>query len=212
MSSILTNMSAMSAVANLAATQKSLASVQNEISTGLKVSGAKDNAAYYSIATNMRTTVGDLSAVTDSLNLGASVVGTATSALTTVTSILQSMQQKIVAAQQAGVDKTQVQTDISALQKQLTSTINAASFNGVNLLDNAGSTGTTNSFVSSVTGSGSSFKINTIDLNYSDTPSTTSGASTPGATRQGLGLPLRNPAGRRQHSNSRCVSYRRRYG
>lgn len=179
MSSILTNMSAMTAVQNLAATQKSLADVQNEISTGLKVSSAKDNAAYYSIATNMRTTTGDLSAVTDSLNLGSSVVGTATSALSTVTNILQSMQQKIVAAQQAGVDKSQVQTDIAALQKQLSSTINAASFNGVNLLDNAGGTGTSNSFVSSVTGSGSDFKINTIDLNYSDTALTTSGAATP---------------------------------
>ncbi len=178
MSSILTNMSAMSAVSNLAATQKSLADVQNEISTGLKVSGAKDNAAYYSIATNMRTTIGDLSAVTDSLNLGSSVVGTATSALTTVTGILQSMQQKIVAAKQAGVDKTQVQTDISALQSQLTSTINAASFNGVNLLDNSATTPAAtdkNSFVSSVTGSGSSFAINSIDLKYSDTALTQSG-------------------------------------
>ena len=72
-----------------------------------------------------------------------------------------------------------MQTDIAALQKQLTSTINAASFNGVNLLDNAGGTGTTNSFVSSVTGSGSGFKINTIDLAYTDTALTTSGAGTP---------------------------------
>ena len=178
MSSILTNMSAMTAVQNLAATQQSLADVQNEISTGLKVSSAKDNAAYYSIATNMRTTTGDLSAVTDSLNLGSSVVGTATSALSTVTGILQQMQQKIVAAQQAGVDKTQVQTDIAALQKQLTATINAASFNGVNLLDNSATTPAStdkNSFVSSVTGTGANFTINTIDLKYSDTALTQSG-------------------------------------
>ena len=178
MSSILTNMSAMTAVQNLAATQQSLADVQNEISTGLKVSSAKDNAAYYSIATNMRTTTGDLSAVTDSLNLGSSVVGTATSALSTVTGILQQMQQKIVAAQQAGVDKTQVQTDIAALQKQLTATINAASFNGVNLLDNSATAPAAtdkNSFVSSVTGTGANFTINTIDLKYSDTALTQSG-------------------------------------
>ena len=178
MSSILTNMSAMTAVQNLAATQQSLADVQNEISTGLKVSSAKDNAPYYSIATNKRTTTGDLSAVTDSLNLGSSVVGTATSALSTVTGILQQMQQKIVAAQQAGVDKTQVQTDIAALQKQLTATINAASFNGVNLLDNSATAPAAtdkNSFVSSVTGTGANFTINTIDLKYSDTALTQSG-------------------------------------
>ena len=83
MSSILTNMSAMSAVSNLAATQKNLAATENEISTGLAVSSAKDNAAYWSIATNMRTQNNDLATVTSSLNLGASVLGTASAALST---------------------------------------------------------------------------------------------------------------------------------
>jgi flagellin len=177
MSSILTNMSAMSAVANLAATQRSLADTENQISTGLKVSGAKDNAAYWSIATSMKTTTGDLSAVSDSLNLGASVVGTATAALNTTISILQKMQQDLVSAQQASVDKTQIETDISALQNQLKTAVTSASFNGVNLLDQTSTTITSQSIVSSVTGSGSTFTVNTIDIDYSDTALTTSGIS-----------------------------------
>lgn len=170
MSSILTNMSAMTAVQNLAATQKALADTQNEISTGLKVSSAKDNAAYYSIATAMRTQVGNLSTVTDSLNLGSSVLGTAASALTSITGILQKMQADLTSAQQAGTDKDAIQTDITSLQAQLKSSIQSASFNGVNLLDGSqvgtdqgGSSATTGktgaSFVSTVTGSGATTAV-----------------------------------------------------
>jgi flagellin len=177
MSSILTNMSAMSAVANLAATQKSLASTENQISTGLKVANAKDNAAYWSIATSMKSTTGELSAVSDSLNLGASVVGTAAAALNTTVSIMQKMQQDLVSAQQAGVDKDKIETDIQTLQNQLTTTVNSASFNGVNLLNQSSTGVTSQSIVSSVTGSGSSFSVNTIDINYSDTALTTSSNS-----------------------------------
>ena len=97
-SSILTNSSAITAVANLAATQKSLNQVQNEISTGLSVSSAQDNAAYYSIAQTLRTNVSNLSAVTSSLNLGSSVVDTATAATGQITSILQSISSDLVSA------------------------------------------------------------------------------------------------------------------
>ena len=152
MSSILTNMSAMSAVTNLAATQKSLSDVQNQISTGLAVSSAKDNAAYWSIATNMRTQNNDLATVTSSLNLGASVLGTATSALTNMLTVLQKISADVVSAQQSGTDSTSIQADISQLQTQLINTVSSASFNGVNLLN--GTTGA--QIVAAVSGSGAS--------------------------------------------------------
>ena len=152
MSSILTNMSAMSAVANLSATQKSLSDVQNQISTGLAVSSAKDNAAYWSIATNMRTQNNDLATVTSSLNLGASVLGTASSALTNMLTVLQKIQADVVSAQQSGTDSTAIQADISQLQTQLTNTVSSASFNNVNVLN--GTTGA--QIVASVSGNGAS--------------------------------------------------------
>ena len=171
MSSILTNMSAMTAVANLAATQKSLADTQNQISTGLKVSSAKDNAAYYSIATSMRTNVGNLSAVSDSLNLGSSVVATATSALSNMTTVLQSISKALVSASQPGTDLNAVNTQISALRSQLANTVATSSFNGVNLLD--GSNSSTNNgqvfFVAGVGGSGANTKVNTLTVDTSTT-------------------------------------------
>ena len=171
MSSILTNMAAMSAVSNLAATQKSLSDTENEISTGLAVSSAKDNAAYWSIATNMRTQNNDLSTVTSSLNLGASVLGTASAALDTMLTVLQKIQADVVSAQQSGTDSTSIQSDITQLQNQLTSSIGSASFNGVNLLDGSS---TTANFVSSVNGTGANVSTSFISVTGNDFSSNTS--------------------------------------
>lgn len=142
MSSLLTNMSAMSALANLAATQKSLNETQNQISSGLKVANASDNAAYWSISTSMKSDTSALSAVTNALNLGSSVVSTATSAMSSVASILQKLKGDLVTAQTAGANKSQVQSDINAQQQSLKNIIASSAFNQVNLLD--GSTVTTN--------------------------------------------------------------------
>ncbi len=153
MSSLLTNTSAMTALQNLANTQKNLKETQSQISSGLAVANASDNAAYWSIATTMKSDVSALGAVTNALNLGASVLNTATSAMNSVETILKQMKADIVTAQTSGTNSTQVQSDITAQQQSLASIMNSASFNGVNLLD--GSTSTTN-IVDSFSRSGTS--------------------------------------------------------
>ncbi|MEP4337788.1 MAG: flagellin, partial [Roseobacter sp.] len=55
MSSIMTNTAAMTALSTLQQTNKNMEMTQNRISTGLRVATATDNAAYWSIATTMRT-------------------------------------------------------------------------------------------------------------------------------------------------------------
>ena len=135
MSSILTNTSAMTALQNLSTTQKSLATTQAQISSGLRVATAADNAAYWSISTTLRSDTGALSAVSDALNLGSSVVGTATAALNSTLTLLNNIKSDLVTAQAPGTSTAQVQTDIAAQQKSLISILSSASFNGVNLLD-----------------------------------------------------------------------------
>ncbi|MGI4765407.1 MAG: hypothetical protein ACRYGP_10155, partial [Janthinobacterium lividum] len=142
MSSLLTNTSAMTALQNLSSTQKELNKTQGQISSGLAVANASDNAAYWSIATSMKSDVSALGAVGNALNLGASVLNTATSAMNSVETILKQMKADIVTAQTSGVNLGQVQSDIAAQQQSLVSIMGSASFNGVNLLD--GSTSTTN--------------------------------------------------------------------
>ncbi|SDR61168.1 flagellin [Rhizobiales bacterium GAS191] len=134
MSSILTNQSAMTALQALSQTQKSLTQTQTQISTGLRVASAVDNAAYWSIATTMRSDNDALSSVHDSLNLGGSTVGVATAAMNSTISVMDKIKSDLVTAAEPGVDRTKIQTDITALQGQLQSIANSASFNGENWL------------------------------------------------------------------------------
>ncbi len=51
-----------------------------------------------------------------------------------MTDLLTDIKAKIVAAQEQNVDRDKIQTDISALRDQINSVVNAAQFNGLNLL------------------------------------------------------------------------------
>ncbi len=186
-SSILTNMSALSALQSLATTQKSLATVQSQISTGQRVQNASDNAAYWSISTTMKSDTGALSSVTDALSLGASTVSVATSALTASISVMDAIKEDLITAAEPGVDLTKVQSDISAQQAQLRSIAGSASFNGQNFLStnstNTGYIQTANivaSFSRDATGSITvgTIGIDTSAINLYD-PASASGA-TPG--------------------------------
>ena len=83
MSSILTNSSAMVALQTMKSVNKSMAKVQDEISTGLKVATAKDNGAVWAVAQVMRSDIKGLETVGEQLALGSSTVGTARTAAET---------------------------------------------------------------------------------------------------------------------------------
>src|SRR6202012_5316747 len=85
MSSILNNPAALSALQALQMTQQSLATVQNQGSTGLKVGPpAADNSSYWSIAAQLTADSGVVSASNDALSQGQSVLATASSAINSV--------------------------------------------------------------------------------------------------------------------------------
>ncbi len=134
MTSILTNVAAMNAVSALTATQRSLAQTQRQVSTGLRVASAQDNAAYWSIATAMRSRIGTLQAVNEGLSFTASIIGVTTAALDTVRADVEDIKDLILTAQTAGVDKVALQSKIALDQKNIVSAAEAASFNGVNWL------------------------------------------------------------------------------
>lgn len=135
MSSILTNNSAMVALQTLKSINTNLSKTQEQISTGKSVGSAKDNAAVWAISKVMEADVQGFKGISDSLSLGSSTVGVATNAAETVTNLLTQMKAKIVAAQDDNVDRTKIQTDITALRNQITSVVGSAQFNGLNLVD-----------------------------------------------------------------------------
>ncbi|MEF2550870.1 flagellin [Aurantimonas sp. A2-1-M11] len=136
MTSINTNIAAMAALQTLQATNRTMDATQNRISTGYRVADAKDNAAYWSIATTMRSDNKALSAVEDSLGLGAAKVDIAYTALDSAINVVDEIKAKLVAASEPGVDKTKIQSEISELKKQLQSIASSASFSGENWLQN----------------------------------------------------------------------------
>ena len=134
MSSILTNNGAMVALQTLKSINKDLSMVQSEISTGKKISSAKDNSAVWAISKVMESDVKGFKAISESLSLGESTVAVARNASETVTDLLTQMKEKIVGAQEENVDRDKLQTDINALSDQIASVVGAAQFNGLNLL------------------------------------------------------------------------------
>ncbi|KPF42049.1 flagellin [Rhizobium sp. G187] len=134
MASILTNSSAMSALSTLRSISSSMESTQSAISTGLKVSKASDNAAYWSISTTMKSDNLALSAVTDALGVGAAKVDTGYAGMESAIDVMQEIKAKVVAAQEQGVDKAKVQEEIVQLKEQLESIAKSSSFNGENFL------------------------------------------------------------------------------
>jgi flagellin len=152
MTSILTNIAANTALLNLQNTVSNLNDIQNQISTGLKVSSAADNAAYFAIASILRSDSNSLSTVSESLNLGNSSLSVSANALSQIQTTLSDIKSKLVAASQPDANMAAIDLQIKQDQAQLRNISNSANFNGQNFLsiDSAANTGnTTQSFVSS---------------------------------------------------------------
>jgi len=167
MSSLLTNATAMTALQTLSQVNKNLADTQARISTGLKVSKASDNAAYWSIATTMRSDNAALGAVQEALGLGASKVDTAYAGMEQAIEYVKQIKDKLIAAQEPSADRAKLQEDIAQLQDQLRGIAESASFSGENWLQadlTAGGGSVNKSVVSSfVRDSSGSVSVTTIN-------------------------------------------------
>jgi len=139
--SINTNASALLALQNLNATATQLSQTQNEISTGLKVSGPTDNGAIWAIAQNQRSDILALDQVTDSLNRAQSTVDVAVSAGQSISDLLNQMKAKALAATDTSLDTTSIaalNNDFVALRNQISQIVSNASFNGANIINTGG--------------------------------------------------------------------------
>ena len=182
MSYILTNPSALSALQSLQQTQTNLATVQEQVSTGLSVSTASDNASYWSIATQLNSDSGVVSAANSALSQSQSVLDTASSAISSVISTIDAINTAVTAAvgTTTAAQLATLNTTLAGLGQQLTDAINGASFNGLNLL-NGSQTGTL-SFVAGFNATATGGSFNTINItSQALTSSVTTTTTTPQA-------------------------------
>ncbi|MFM8748039.1 MAG: flagellin [Aestuariivirga sp.] len=167
MASIMTNTSAMTALQSLNQTNKQLSITQARISTGYRVAEAENNAAYWSIATTMRSDNGALSTVKDALGLGGAMLDVAYTGMNKAIEVTKEIKNKLVAARQPGIDREKVQAEIDELQNQLLSIAETSVFSGENWLSvDSSATGynSSKSIVASFSRSGGEVSIGTISI------------------------------------------------
>ncbi len=157
MTSIRTNVSAMAALQTLRSVDASLDGAQRTISSGLRVQSASDNAAYWSIATSMRSDKSVLSTVSDSIGIAKGILDVTYNGMDKVRSELTTIKTLVVGARDLPTPTTtqsigtqpywpssdpafdqsemaKVDREIVQHFDQISSIIRSSSFSGVNLL------------------------------------------------------------------------------
>lgn len=99
MTSVHTNAAATAALQTLRSINSDMSRTQGQVSSGFRVQGASDNAAYWSIATTMRSDNMALSAVHDAIGLGSAIIDVTYASLETVKNSLDTLKSLIVLMQ-----------------------------------------------------------------------------------------------------------------
>jgi flagellin len=133
-----TNIDALVAQNALTASGNQLQTSLQQLSTGLRINTAADDAAGYAIVQGMTSQIDGLNQASQNANDGVSLAQTAAGALQEVTNDLQSMRDLAVESLNAS-NSSQDRQDLNAQFTQLMNDINSVAaqtqFNGVNLLD-----------------------------------------------------------------------------
>ena len=139
--SVNTNGGSLIALQNLNSVSGQLQQVQTRISTGLLVSGPKDNGGLWSIAQTGRASVSALDVVKQSLQRAQSTVDVAISAGQTISDVLNQIKSKALAGADTSLDtvsRKALNNDVSALINQIQKITATADFNGTNIIKTSG--------------------------------------------------------------------------
>ena len=153
--SVNTNVGAMAALQALSETNRNLSTTQSRINTGLSVASTKDDSAKFTIAQTLRGDLGDMKAVTSSLNNAKSVSDVAVAGVEQISDLVNQMKSKALEASDAGLDqnsRTAIAADLTALKDQVNTIINSSDFNGTNLLLSTATSGTVSALQSVTAG------------------------------------------------------------
>ena len=132
-----TNIISLNAQRNLSASQSSLASSMQRLSSGLRVNSAKDDAAGLAIAERMSAQVRGMGVAARNANDGISLAQTAEGALGKVSDSLQRMRELAVQSANAtnsDSDKDSLDKEFGELAKEIQRVLGGTTFNGLNVL------------------------------------------------------------------------------
>jgi flagellin len=132
-----TNLVSLNAQRNLSTSQSSLATSMQRLSSGLRVNGAKDDAAGLAIAERMNAQVRGMNVATRNANDAISLAQTAEGALGKVGDIFQRMRELAVQSANgtnSDADRTSLNEEFVQLAQEATRTLGGTQFNGQNIL------------------------------------------------------------------------------
>lgn len=138
MSTINTNATSINAQRNLMASQSALQTSIQRLSSGLRVNGAKDDAAGLGIADRMNSQINGLTVAARNASDGISLAQTAEGALGKVGDMLQRMRDLAVQSSNASntqVDRNSLDAEVTQLKAEINRVATQTAFNGVKLLD-----------------------------------------------------------------------------
>jgi len=134
-----TNVAALNSYNNLSANQTKLESAFQQLSSGLRINKAADDAAGLSIAQGLTSQINGLTQAVSNANDGINVAQIADGALGTVQDILQRMRGLVVKAGNEGTQDSKsiaaIQKEVQNLNQQLTNINDQTKFGQTNLLD-----------------------------------------------------------------------------
>ena len=136
-----TNISAMRASSASTSAEMGLSQAIERLSTGKRINSASDDAAGLAIATRMTSEVRGLSMASRNANDGISLAQTAEGGMNEITNMLQRMRELAVQAANGTLsdgDRDNLQVEFTAMVSQIDNVANRTNFNGVNVLNAAG--------------------------------------------------------------------------
>ena len=133
-----TNLPSLNAQRNLGATQNSLATSLERLSTGLRINSAKDDAAGLAISERFTTQIRGLNQAVRNANDGISFSQVAEGALGTIGDALQRIRELSIQAindTNSATDRQALNNEVSQLIAEVSRVANSTQFNGQNILD-----------------------------------------------------------------------------
>ncbi len=140
LNSVHTNVSAMVALQALNRTNQALQDSQKKVSTGYRISDAKDDGAGFAIAQGLRAEIKGYSALQEQLSKARGTLTVASQAGEQISNTLASIKATLIKLADENVtaeQRTQYESDYINLKNEISNFITNASFNGTNLLNGA---------------------------------------------------------------------------
>ncbi len=133
-----TNLASLNTQRNLSASQASLNTSIQRLSTGMRVNSAKDDAAGLAIAERMNAQVRGLNVAARNANDGVSLAQTAEGSLGKIGDMVQRIRELAVQSSNAtnsNTDRAALQTEVGQLKQEIDRVAQSTNFNGTKLLD-----------------------------------------------------------------------------